>query len=187
MTAVEYIQHWEGFRPRLYLCPAGYPTIGYGTRVATWGVGNSASALRALIEADTGDWITREQATALMLPRVREAAIDCIEVFGDMDGLFWIGNVITGDPPMELLQKPRQIVMMDLFYNNGRGFVCKFPRFVEAVKACQWEIAHGELLWVTVPAPGNPGVKTRYYSQTGRRAECNAKIILTGEMPEVLP
>lgn len=24
------IQHYEGFSPRIYLCPAGYPTIGYG-------------------------------------------------------------------------------------------------------------------------------------------------------------
>lgn len=29
--AVDLCKHFEGFRSRPYICPAGYPTIGYGT------------------------------------------------------------------------------------------------------------------------------------------------------------
>lgn len=27
---IELVKHFEGFRPHIYICPAGYPTIGYG-------------------------------------------------------------------------------------------------------------------------------------------------------------
>jgi lysozyme len=30
-TAANLCRHFEGFRSRPYICPAGYPTIGYGT------------------------------------------------------------------------------------------------------------------------------------------------------------
>lgn len=31
--ALELVRRWEGFRARPYLCPAGVPTIGYGSTV----------------------------------------------------------------------------------------------------------------------------------------------------------
>jgi len=30
-AGIAIIKRWEGFRPKPYLCPAGIPTIGYGT------------------------------------------------------------------------------------------------------------------------------------------------------------
>lgn len=30
-----HVKHFEGFRSTAYLCPAGYPTIGYGHRIPT--------------------------------------------------------------------------------------------------------------------------------------------------------
>ena len=32
-AGIDIIKRWEGFRPKPYLCPAGIPTIGYGTTV----------------------------------------------------------------------------------------------------------------------------------------------------------
>ena len=32
-TAVDMIKKFEKFEPRTYICPAGYPTIGYGARI----------------------------------------------------------------------------------------------------------------------------------------------------------
>lgn len=29
-TGIELVKRFEGFSPKVYLCPAGYPTIGYG-------------------------------------------------------------------------------------------------------------------------------------------------------------
>jgi lysozyme len=46
---VELVKHFEGFRAKPYLCPAGYWTIGYGTR-----------------SKETAAPITREQAEQLL-------------------------------------------------------------------------------------------------------------------------
>jgi lysozyme len=32
-AGAEFIARWEGFKPTVYRCPAGYPTIGYGHRL----------------------------------------------------------------------------------------------------------------------------------------------------------
>lgn len=223
MDAVSYIKRFEGFVPRLYLCPAGYPTIGYGTRVASWNAATlgpgPAALLAALIHDDRGDWITEEQATALMLPAVKSALSTCIDTFGVA---LWAtlydslpsGPKIPGNEPHwraaflfdftrtggTFPYSPRQIALMDFAYNNG-GF-SKFPRFVAAVKAGDWQRAHDELLYVNPDAIAKamakliengaaPGVviagrnhRTAYYEQTGKRAETNAYIILHGEMPD---
>ena len=35
-AGLSLIKHFEGFSPKIYICPAGYPTIGYGHVVLTW-------------------------------------------------------------------------------------------------------------------------------------------------------
>lgn len=34
-AGINLIKHFEGFKPKMYLCPAGLPTIGYGTVIDT--------------------------------------------------------------------------------------------------------------------------------------------------------
>lgn len=38
---LDLIRRWESFRAEPYLCPAGYPTIGYGSRFYLTGIGVS--------------------------------------------------------------------------------------------------------------------------------------------------
>lgn len=36
-AGIDLIKKWEGFKSRPYICPAGVPTIGYGTTRYPWG------------------------------------------------------------------------------------------------------------------------------------------------------
>lgn len=59
-ATIDLIKISEGFQPKRYNCPAGYPTIGYGTRI-----------FRSI---DTELWdsiITEETATSLLLDAVK--------------------------------------------------------------------------------------------------------------------
>jgi len=49
---IDQLKRHEGYRRHMYLCPAGYPTIGFGTRIDGKGQGVSPSAAEdMLIEA----------------------------------------------------------------------------------------------------------------------------------------
>lgn len=61
-SGLALIQHFEGFSPRVYMCPAGYETIGYGHMVRTG--------------EEFRDGITRRWATKLLRRDVRVA--ECV-------------------------------------------------------------------------------------------------------------
>ena len=54
---LDLIRHFESFRPTVYLCPAGYPTVGYGHVV--------------LLGEDFSEGLTEAQATALLAKDVQ--------------------------------------------------------------------------------------------------------------------
>lgn len=81
-NGLDLIKRFEGFAPRVYICPAGYPTIGYGhlvsgddykgetideaeaTRLLAGDVGHAASAVRHLIK--NPERLTQGQFDALV-------------------------------------------------------------------------------------------------------------------------
>lgn len=70
MITVDFIKQWEGFKSRPYNCPAGVPTIGYGT---THYIDGSSVKL-------SDSTITEYDATILMEHDISaiKVAIDCI-------------------------------------------------------------------------------------------------------------
>lgn len=48
--AIAQLKVDEGFRRFMYLCPAGYPTIGFGTRIDQGGEGVSESAAGQMLQ-----------------------------------------------------------------------------------------------------------------------------------------
>ncbi|MER2170551.1 MAG: lysozyme [Psychrobacillus psychrodurans] len=62
-TCLALIGKWEGLRMNAYLCPAGIPTIGYGT--TKWPNGKTVKL---------GEKITREEANKLLEKQVNEHA-----------------------------------------------------------------------------------------------------------------
>ena len=93
-VAGELIKHFEGFYPSPYLCPAGVPTIGFGTTVYPDG---TSVTLRDLA-------ITRERATELLV------------------GMVWavyLPQVLRRCPGIDSPQRLAAIV--DFTYNLGGG------------------------------------------------------------------
>lgn len=202
----EYTAHWEGFVPRLYICPAGFPTIGYGHRVGTWSLqdtGSTASGaptcgrlLRSMIAGDTGDWLPEPLARIILQCDLEQCAARLIRLLGNetwraMDGESKLGvvgyieklpNVIAGriiptyTRDEVLAASPRQIVLLDWCLNTGGG---SMPGFLAAVKAADWQRAHDELIFRKVGEPA----ESAYYKVRPERAALNAKVILTGEWP----
>lgn len=60
---IELIKHFEGFRSKVYLCPAGYKTIGYG---------------HVLLEKDKFQEVNSIEAEELLLQDLNKAAISVI-------------------------------------------------------------------------------------------------------------
>ena len=69
-VAAALCRRFEGFRPRPYLCPAGVPTIGYG----------STRYLSGVAVQLTDPAITRETADALLLASVRRIYLPAVLV-----------------------------------------------------------------------------------------------------------
>lgn len=57
--AAELCRHFEGFRSKPYICPAGYPTIGYGT---VWKPDGTKVSMDdpAITKEVANDWMMRE-------------------------------------------------------------------------------------------------------------------------------
>lgn len=200
----DYTANWEGFVPRLYICPAGFPTIGYGHRVGTWSLqdtGSTASGtptcgrlLRSMIADDTGQWMSEQAALALLQDDLEQCAERLIRLMGS-DAFSKIITHHVEDPEAP----PRQVVLLDWCLNTGGG---SMPGFLAAVKAADWQLAHDELIYVDgkavsaarkkliasgVPEPhaiyAGIDTKTAYWKVRPERADLNAKVILTGEWP----
>jgi GH24 family phage-related lysozyme (muramidase) len=60
-TGLDLIKQFEGFSPTVYICPAGYPTIGYG------------HVVKMQEREKFSNGITAEQAEALLLQDVQTA------------------------------------------------------------------------------------------------------------------
>jgi lysozyme len=60
-AAVALIKRYEGFSPKVYICPAGYPTIGYG---------------HVVLEGETYPFgLSKESATELLKKDLRKAEL----------------------------------------------------------------------------------------------------------------
>ena len=196
MNAIEYVKANEGFVPRLYICPAGYPTIGYGTRVSSWRFRELGT-----VPADTGEWISETAAEFMLWEKLEEGADVAARTLADP-------GISTRDQ-WRKLTPARQAVLLDICYNMGFGVFAKFPKFTAAVKAQDWREAHDELLWSDRDCEECEGVgdfapaycskesadecrtcrgtgrdHSKYWKDTARRCETNAAMMLTGRWPE---
>ena len=119
-TGLDLIKRFEGFSPTVYICPAGYPTIGYGHVVNPDERQQFASG------------ITSEQAEALLRQDVQIAERSVLRLItvpltdGQFDGLvsftFNLGEAAGGGSknllrpinPFRVILRPK-----DLFLNHG--------------------------------------------------------------------
>ena len=68
---VDHVKHYEGYRTVPYICPAGYPTVGYGHRIPSLQHPN----------------VTEEEATALLLADLGEAQRKALLIVPGLSGM----------------------------------------------------------------------------------------------------
>lgn len=128
-------RHFEGFRSKPYICPAGYPTIGYGT---VW--------------KPDGTKVTMDHP-----PITREVANDWL--MRELRGTYATG-VLKASPG--LVSNPRALAaMIDFAYNLGVGRY-RASTLRRRVDAQDWEGAKDQLSrWVRGGGIVLPGLVRR--------------------------
>lgn len=143
--AADLCRRFEGFYSKPYLCPAGYPTIGYGTVYKPGG--SKVTLTDEPITRDTAENWLRYELERVCLPGVLKAS-----------------PILAAEP--EILA-----AMMDFTYNLGVGRY-KASTLRRRINQRDWVGAQEQLmLWVNGTVQGVlrplPGLVLR------RRAECD--------------
>lgn len=111
------LSHEEGFRNNIYLCPAGYPTTGFGRRV------------RIL------DYETNEEVP---FPITRASEISSLSrKIGERHD--WLSSKFPLWYPH--LSPQRQAVLISLAYQVGNTGFLKFKRMISALAKFDYEVA----------------------------------------------
>lgn len=109
----------EGYSSKPYLCSEGYPTIGYGTKVANKGVSIDSIALR----------VTKDSASALLEDEV-------LKVVFRLSTFKWYRD----------LDEDRRIIIKSMCYQLGVDGLLKFKRMIAALSEKDYALAAKEAL-----------------------------------------
>lgn len=133
--AADLCRHFEGFRSKPYVCPAGYPTIGYGTVFKPDG---------SKVTMDHPP-ITREQADEWLLSELQRN---------------YAAGVLVASP--QLIAHPRALAaMIDFAYNLGVGRY-RASTLRKRVESKDWDGAAEQLRrWVRGGGVVLPGLVRR--------------------------
>lgn len=129
--AVKFIQKYEGFSEKAYLCTSGFNTIGYGYNLDS----NPLDLSRGVIEDLKSNGITKNYAVLLFNRLIGK-------INNDIDG-------IDGIHPMSAI---RYAVLIDMGYNLGFGGLLKFRKMLDALRNKDYKLAAREMLdskWAT--------------------------------------
>lgn len=155
---IDFIKKNEGFVDHVYKDREGYDTIGYGFKIDKRG-GTPFSDKQIKKWRENG--ITREEADQVVeeMHEKYKSQISRYKFYQEAD-------------------PARQAALVDLTYNMGVGWVKDFDNAREAIQKGDYEKFVDEILYNT-KADGTKE-KTRYYKQTGQRAERVALIMKYG-------
>jgi len=118
MNVRDYIKKHEGFSSKIYKCPAGHPTIGWGHKLLPHELD------------DYRDGITTEQAEMLLSLDIEAAERDARNLFRNFDDL----------------TDNRKGVLIDMAFNLGWKGLSAFKKLRLAVQGEQWEEAARQIL-----------------------------------------
>lgn len=117
--AAELCRHFEGFFSKPYICPAGVPTIGYGT---VWYPDGTTVKM-------TDKPITKDEANELLLYNLSRFLVETIKLC----------PVLAAEPPSRLA------AILDFTYNLGPGRL-KISTLRKKVNARDWPAVKVELM-----------------------------------------
>ena len=133
--AVDLCKHFEGFKSKPYLCPAGVPTIGYG---ATYYTNGSRVSL-------DDQPITKDQASSLLLHELQNT---------------YLPGVLRLCPILAMDNKKLNAIV-DFSFNLGLGRL-QTSTLRRKINAKEWEGAKIELSrWVRAGGKILPGLVAR--------------------------
>jgi lysozyme len=129
---IENIKKHEGLRLTSYICPNGFPTIGYGTKLPL-----DETELRLI---NNPNYITAKEAEALLKYRLEKS----------------ISELNNKKPIVITLFENRQQVIYEMAYQLGVAGLLKFKRFWAALEKGEYKDAAHEMLdskWAKVDSP----------------------------------
>lgn len=133
--AAELCRQFEGFFSKPYICPAGYPTIGYGT---VWYPDGTTVKM-------TDKPITKDEANELLLYNLSRFLVETLKLC----------PVLAAEPPSRLA------AILDFTYNLGPGRL-KISTLRKKVNARDWPAVKVELMkWVYGGGKALPGLVRR--------------------------
>lgn len=120
----QFIESHESRQPRVYICPAGFPTFGVGRNIKT----NPLTVEEVTCAINEGPQAAATLCFAHDLARVNTEATACI------------GQHFAGWPPA------RQAAVISMLFNLGLTGFLQFRKMVDALRNGRWEIAANESL-----------------------------------------
>lgn len=162
LLAQNLIKQAEGFSATEYICPAGYPSIGYGRNLKFHPLSDDEKRLMFM------NGLGEPSVSTLLASKWLEVEVD--EIYRD----------VKKEPYFAGLGDQRQAVVIDMIYNLGLAKFRTFKKFIQALtnkdfEKAAYEIEHGSA----------PNGKSHYWNQVGDRAVRNRDIILTGSYERI--
>lgn len=151
MNVLEKIKEEEGLRLNQYICSAGYPTIGYGTKLPlTLRECELLSKYRGVeFRNQNPEKIYEKEAEILLMHRLQPT----LETLNNAQVFLKAPNNV-------------RIVLIDMSYQMGIAGLKRFKKMLKAIEEKNFGIASKELL------------DSRYAKQTPNRAKRNAELLL---------
>lgn len=155
----KYLTFNEGLRTRRYYDSRGFPTVGIGFNLARPGAREALEAAGANFDQiKSGKDSLSESQVAALLSADAQASIEAAR------SLF---------PDFDKYEPARQLILADLAFNLGKAKLADFTSFIAAVKANNWDQAAEALR------------KSKWFTETGKRALRNVEAMRTGVLPSV--
>lgn len=156
LNALQLIKEAEGFRSKIYLCPANKKTIGYGRNLEA-----------KPLDEDEIKLCTNENGEIEVTEALAEKWV--------LDEISKIDKRLSKENYWNNLNSARKACLIDFIYNVGYSTYNKFDHFIYSLEISDYDLAARHL--ETGSAANG---KSKYYNQTGIRAKRNIHIIRTG-------
>ncbi|MDR2342773.1 MAG: glycoside hydrolase family protein [Campylobacteraceae bacterium] len=135
-SLIQSIKKHEGLRLTSYICPSGYPTIGYGTKLPL----NDFEKTQIKSE----DKITEQEAEFLLKHRLENS----------------IKELNKQKPFIAIISENRKRVVYEMAYQLGVQGLLKFKRFFAALEKNEFKDAAHEMIeskWAKSDSPKRAG------------------------------
>ena len=153
----DLIRHEEGWKPRPYLCSAGYPTVGFGFKIGP---------KFALIK--NYDFTLPMAAGEVWMACIAHDIVDDIKTRHHMADALTACMADDKVTEANIFEGPRTSVLLSMCYQMGVDGVAQFRQTLKFMAVKSWSNAASEMK------------KSMWYNQTRDRADRHCEQVRTG-------